>query len=356
MLQVKYWVDKVLHYGNTTTSRNESSHAAIKGYLRKSTGDHKHFFDVMCVFWEDQHRELKQRVSQAKVKPPVIVQIQLFQDVISFVHHFALLKILNERTKLPRKSTDPLPLPCVCSIQASQGLPCLHTIHSRIETSGVIALADIDAHWYYDRQQAGLPPPQVERRILLNPAVVKGKGRPKGATASIGAKMKVAGKNKGDGFSSTRRDYSLFEHEAFESTAPPPSTAPVGLGRGRPRKAPPPSITSSFTAPTVIDDDEAESPLRYSTALAVPRRVRSMWDAGTDEELRAISSTELALRRGAGGEEDLYDPGTLRERAYMRSLSIHALNGAAVDSLDNEVVNRDGFVDIDRLVSSGPKT
>ncbi|RKF56324.1 hypothetical protein GcC1_197038 [Golovinomyces cichoracearum] len=45
---VKYWVDKAAHFGNTTTSRNESSHAAIKAYLRnKGTGDHKHFFDTI---------------------------------------------------------------------------------------------------------------------------------------------------------------------------------------------------------------------------------------------------------------------------------------------------------------------
>jgi hypothetical protein len=138
--------------------------------------------------------------------------------------------------------------------------------------------------------------------------------------------------------------------------AAPPSTAPVRLGRGRPRKAPTPSATPSSTAPIVLDDDKAEPPLLYSTAHAVPCGVRSKWDVGTDEELGALSSTELALRRGAGGEEDLYDPGTLRERVYMRSLSIYALNDAAVDSLDDEVVDKDGFIDIDGLVPDSPKT
>ncbi|KAI0993093.1 hypothetical protein K3495_g15091 [Podosphaera aphanis] len=86
------------------------------------------------------------------MKPRHAVKIQLFQDVIGFVHPFALLKILEEKGKLPRKLTDALPQACICSIEQSMGLPCFHKIRARQRSSGKIALADIDPHWYYQRK------------------------------------------------------------------------------------------------------------------------------------------------------------------------------------------------------------
>ncbi|KAI0993997.1 hypothetical protein K3495_g14186 [Podosphaera aphanis] len=84
------------------------------------------------------------------------------------------------------------------------GLPCFHKIHARQRSSGKIALADIDPHWYYQRRGEQ---PQLERRILLEPSIIKGKGRPKGS------KNKVHQKSKGYGVSSTQRDPSLHEYE-----------------------------------------------------------------------------------------------------------------------------------------------
>jgi len=36
---VKFWVNKVMHMGNSTTNRVESSHSRLKKYLTSSTGD-----------------------------------------------------------------------------------------------------------------------------------------------------------------------------------------------------------------------------------------------------------------------------------------------------------------------------
>ncbi|KAI0999282.1 hypothetical protein K3495_g8918 [Podosphaera aphanis] len=44
---VSYWVNKAAHFRKITTSRNESSHAAIKPYLHTSTGDHKQIFGAI---------------------------------------------------------------------------------------------------------------------------------------------------------------------------------------------------------------------------------------------------------------------------------------------------------------------
>ena len=63
-----------------------------------------------------------------------------------------------------------------------------------------------------------------------------------------------------------------------------------------------------------------------------------------------LLTTALALLRGAGGFGDLYEVGTLQERAYMRSIRADKLGSAVVDELDKE------FVDIDVLVPEDPDT
>lgn len=246
-------MNKAAHFGNITTSRNESSHAAIKTYLRYSTGDHKHFFDAICIFWEDQHRNIKQEIAQQKMRPRNLIKIQFFHDVIGSVHAYALLKILDEKAKLPRKLTDALPLPCNCSIEQSMGLPCFHTIHARQRNPGILPLSDIDPHWHYERE--GGEQPHLGRRILLEPSIVKGKGRPKVST--IKPPLKV----KGYGVSSTRRDPSLFEHEDFEL---PSSTAPPRLKSARPL----------LSTPIIIDDNEPPPPQLPIKAQGA----RSKWD------------------------------------------------------------------------------
>jgi hypothetical protein len=121
----------------------------------------------------------------------------------------------------------------------------------------------------------------------------------------------------------------LFEHEAFEL---PSSTAPARIEgeegdapkrpKGRPRKAAPEAIPTSTPTPTA------------SATLSV----------------RGLLTTALRLQRGAGTNQDLYDAGTLRERAYMRSVRIEQLGSAVVAELDEE------FIDIDVLLVDDPDT
>jgi hypothetical protein len=314
---VVYWINKACHFGNITTSRNESSHAAIKNYLRFSTGDHKHFFDAICIFWEDQHRDIKQGVAQAKVVTRTTTRIQLFHDVLQFVHSFALLKIIAERGKLPLKLGDHLLLPCKCSINRYIGLPCFHQIYTIQRGPGVVKLADIEPHWYYNCTLDQRP--HLGRQILLESAVVKGKGRPKGSKIELP-------KFKGKGASSITRDALLHEHEAFEFSS---------MG--------PPRIETRSTAiitptPTVLQ--------LSTTAIAVLRGAHSNWDTADNKDLADLSTTAPAYLRGAGTIEDLYEAGTARERAYMRSIKIDKLGSALVEELDE-----DEYLDINDQIS-----
>ncbi|KAI1001351.1 hypothetical protein K3495_g6845 [Podosphaera aphanis] len=73
------------------------------------------------------------------------------------------------------KLTDAMPQACICSIEQIMGLPCFQKTDARKRSPGKIALADIDAHWYYYQRRGEQP--QFERRILFEPSVIKGKER-----------------------------------------------------------------------------------------------------------------------------------------------------------------------------------
>jgi len=186
---------------------------------------------------------------------------------------------------------------------------------------GTLQLTDIDPYWWYDR---GVVEPQVARKILLDPLVVKGKGRPKGS--------KGKSKEKGNGESSTRRDPSLFEHAAIE--LPSISAVPAAMETVHP--------TASVSISTTLDSESVEQiaeahPELSTTAVAILRGARSKWDTGDDEGLADLSTTALAILRGAGQGDDPYEAGTLRERAYLRSLNpIKLASQVEAEALDDE--------------------
>jgi hypothetical protein len=63
-----------------------------------------------------------------------------------------------------------------------------------------------------------------------------------------------------------------------------------------------------------------------------------------------LSTIALAILRGAGQEDDPYKAGTLRERAYIRSLNLARLASQAnVDLLDDNALDNDALDDEDAL-------
>ncbi|KAI0992880.1 hypothetical protein K3495_g15305 [Podosphaera aphanis] len=136
---------------------------------------------------------------------------------------------------------------------------------------------------------------------------MKGKGRPKGS------RNKVHQKAKGYGVSSTRRDPSLHEHEMIK-----------------------PYLNPAIYC-VIIENQEV------SQASQVPATAQT--DASkrdTTESYSKLSITALGITRCAGRVGDLYEAGTVRERAYMRSIKLDKLSSASVEELDSGV-----FLDID---------
>ena len=140
------------------------------------------------------------------------------------------------------------------------GLPCSHIIYKRKQASSVIRLEDIYPHWYYDHTISNQ---DLDQNQVLEPLVIRGKGRPKGALGGVSHKSK--------GVHDTRRLPSAFE-------------------------------LPSSSAPAAIETQPARREQLYIVQSG-------------------LSSTSLAMSRLREGQVDLYEPGTVRERAYMRGIS-----------------------------------
>lgn len=259
---------------------------------------------------------------------------EFFVDVRPYVHDYALQILVQEKQKLPvdLRTMPADVMDCTCTLRASMGLPCQHEIRVLMANPGAIRLSNIDPHWYYVR---GATDSQLSRRILLNPAVVKGKGRPKGARGGHG---------KNQGSSTTRRDPSLFEHAAIE-------------------------LPSSSALETVTPARNPQPPRRKTPELpshpaVIPQvnviRQGARWDIRGNNDSH-LSTTQLGITRGGGTEEDLYDPGTARERAYLRSIApqnlvrvvdVERLTMEAQKDHDNQQALGDGVVCCDANATS----
>lgn len=176
---VRYWVDQCLHFGVRVTSPIEGCHAVLKAYLRVSTGDLKGVFDRLLLYWPKQHRDILDTCAQEQNRVVHRLNKRYFDLVQGLVHDKALFLIIRERAKLHKAEDEAtLKWPCQCTIQASMGLPCFHDLFNRLRDGGQVLPEDIHPFWWYDRSKASTT---VQRAIVLDPAVVKGKGRPKGS-------------------------------------------------------------------------------------------------------------------------------------------------------------------------------
>jgi len=68
------------------------------------------------------------------------------------------------------------------------GIPCYHDLFHRLKDGGQVLPKDIHQFWWYDRTKASTTlENQALRDVILEPAVVKGKGRPKGSKGKKGS-------------------------------------------------------------------------------------------------------------------------------------------------------------------------
>jgi hypothetical protein len=146
---VQYWVDINLHFGIQFTSSIEGCYAVLKAYLKVSTDDLKDVFNCLIHFWPTQHQNILNSISQEQNKIKHKLNKVYFYLVQSLVCDQALSLILVKYTKLHRvraQHSNNLPL-CNCTIKASMGLLCYHTVAEHLASPGHLLPEDIYPFW-----------------------------------------------------------------------------------------------------------------------------------------------------------------------------------------------------------------
>jgi hypothetical protein len=107
-----------------------------------------------------------------------------FHLIQGLVYNRALFLILVERAKLHKaqeNGQNSLGV-CTCTITTSMGIPCFYKVAERLKSTRHILLEDVHHFWWYKRPEQGttsIVAMQISKTVL-NPAVVRGKGRPRG--------------------------------------------------------------------------------------------------------------------------------------------------------------------------------
>jgi hypothetical protein len=95
-------------------------------------------------------------------------------------------------------------------------------------------------------------------------------------------------------------------------------------------------VTNPVFTKSAMQQIMAAYPDLLTTTISVLRGAKSKWDINNNTQAN-LSTTALGFLRGAGQEDNPYKAGTLRERAYMRSLHPERLASQAnMELLDNE--------------------
>ncbi|EED16653.1 conserved hypothetical protein [Talaromyces stipitatus ATCC 10500] len=164
--------------------------------------DVKHFGQLITSQNESAHWTLKR-------------DLQTYEDD-------KVLKMKNDFLGPTKKPFNP---ECSGITKRTTGIPCIHIIKHYIDSEEPLQLYHFYQHWrLYSSKEL---PPIDPHTIVLNLAVVQGRGRPRGSINHLIASQAISIQD-----SSTRRELSAFEHVIAQGNLNTGSRGRRGRGRG----------------------------------------------------------------------------------------------------------------------------
>ena len=147
---VRCYTNQVMHFGNTATSRAESQHKRLKGFLHSSTGDLRKVVDAISLLLVNEREDYAIAFDQDKVQLSTRLRKDIFSRLAKFVTTYAMRKILEQVERFLEMSKKGEPLrPCTRTFTRSLGLPCMHTIEKRLVRNEPLHIGDVHPHWRF---------------------------------------------------------------------------------------------------------------------------------------------------------------------------------------------------------------
>lgn len=212
------------------SSRAKGLHGKLKSELGNSRGDIKYVVDKFRLLL----RRLYRAITIDHEKEGMNLRERLLRTVFSQVNRkvtaYALDNVIVQMERLrpsPGQKEVKLP-PCTHLFRSTYGIPCAHEIKLRLDLNEPLKTEDFHSHWWFNKTTTDDVRPSGFERVL-NPNVVKAKGRPSGAP-----NKKKSNKTKK---STTERDSS--QHEVLLAEVTGNGSQLKGIHRGkRLQKAP----------------------------------------------------------------------------------------------------------------------
>ncbi|XP_052300876.1 PKS-NRPS hybrid synthetase cheA-like [Citrus sinensis] len=142
---VAAWTDSIMHLGNTTSNRVETSHSALKRQLQSSRGTFETLWTKIHALVELQHTEIKASLERSSTIVQYDFKPSVFKELRGFVSRNALNMIFCESKRADYIGLDPLA--CGCVVRRTHGIPCAHEIARYKREGRPIPLSSIHLHW-----------------------------------------------------------------------------------------------------------------------------------------------------------------------------------------------------------------
>ena len=141
---VKCFIDRILHFNTTTTSRGEGGHAILKKQLGSSTENIKTMIDNIDLLLINESHNYYLNLDIAKNRYPFDLNQPIFRQIRAYVTPYAIKKIFAQYNLLIEQPTT-LPA-CTETFTTSTDLFCSHKIQKRLYERGCLLLKDIHPH------------------------------------------------------------------------------------------------------------------------------------------------------------------------------------------------------------------
>ncbi|CAA0831094.1 Unknown protein, partial [Striga hermonthica] len=143
---VKVWTDTVLHFGNTTTCRVESSHATLKRWLETSTGSLDTVWEKIDKEIESQLTKVRETLESSRLRMSTGYRGFPFEQLKLRVSHYCMDILNDELQKMRDFGKDVCDL-CDCALKYTHGLPCACDLREAHTEGTQITPNDIHRFW-----------------------------------------------------------------------------------------------------------------------------------------------------------------------------------------------------------------
>jgi MULE transposase domain len=165
------------HFGNTTSNRAEGSHRGVKRKLPTRRLHIRSVVDIMKTYLKYANKDHLKDVERDRTSIGRFFSQPVYHKLRYRITIFAMQKVEEHLTSFKEKDLSALP-PCTGNFSRTWGVPCAHTVYSRLEAIERLEIDDFHPQWHLRKTTDFTP---INPALLLRDPVIvrdrKGKGK-----------------------------------------------------------------------------------------------------------------------------------------------------------------------------------